>query len=75
MRIAFRETEGLQQEYSYEVADTSLPLGEWELNEIPDALLGEVEGIAQSDTCPPFLWTPEGCVMVKVFKEEERPHA
>lgn len=65
MRISFRETGGLQQEYSYRLS-AMLPTGAWPLDEVPLALLPEVEAVGQSTACPPFLYSAEGHIVVEV---------
>lgn len=65
MNITFSETGGKKRNYSYKV-DYSLPKGEWDAREIPKELINELETIVQSDSCPPFLYSPEGNIVITV---------
>lgn len=65
MNVTFSETEGKKRNYSYKV-DYDLPKGSWDARQVPSKLIEELESVVQSASCPPFLYEPNGNILITV---------
>jgi len=64
--VTFTEMTTPNRSYSF-VADWKLPVGEWNIMDaVPDEIVGVLESVVQSDTCPAFLLQGGNVVVVKV---------
>lgn len=67
-RATFAETLGARRAYSYTV-DYPLQVGTFSEESLPEELVGEIEGLSQSDECPFFLLQPAGEIEIRVAEE------